>query len=87
MLFRAKDCLFLLVLVNAYKGSVNFRNREEIKNVLGKNSSLGNNSSEFAPKGKSQIPSGKTDQRNVAEGSNRKRFLTPRSGCSISISE
>ena len=45
------------------------------------------NSFEYTPKRKSEISSGKRDQRDVGEGSNKESLATQRSACSKSISE
>ena len=45
------------------------------------------NSSEYTSKRKSEISSGKRDQRNVGEESNKESLATQRSACSKSISE
>ena len=83
---RRKDFPFCLILGKAHKRSGRFRNREQIQNFLVKNTSPGKNSSEYTPKGKSEISCGKRDHRNVGEGSN-KSLATERSAFSKSISE
>ena len=45
------------------------------------------NSSEYTSKRKSEISSGKRDQRNVGEGSNNEGLATQKSACSKSISK
>ena len=71
----------------AHKRSGNFRNSEGIQNSLAKDTSPGKNSFECTPKRKSEISSGKRDQRNVGKGSNKESLATQRSACSKSTFE
>ena len=84
---RKKDFPFRPVLEKAHKRSRNIKNGEGIQNFSVKDTIPGKNSPEYNPIRKSEISSGKRDQRNVGEGSNRKRLTTQRSACSKSISE
>ena len=70
----------------AHKGSGSFRNSEWIQNPLVKDTSPGK-SHLNSPLKKLEISSGKKDQRNVGEVSNKESFATQISACSKSISE
>ena len=75
---RRKDFPFRPFLEKDHKRSGIFKNSEGIQNSLVKDTSPGKNSSEYIPKRKSEISSGKKDQINVGEGSNKERLATQR---------
>ena len=75
---RRKDFPFCTILRKTLKRSGKIRNSEGIQNSLAKDTSPGKNSFEYTPKRKLEISSGKRDQRNVREGSNKECLATQR---------